>query len=178
MEQTTKTQDVSRDRKGILLISALAGVIGGLCCLSPVILVLLGLASISTAAGLGDMLYGDYRWYFRLGGLLFLALALLFYFRRRGVCTLSDARRQRNRILNTSLLVTIFSVGFYIFWTYVAVQHWGIMVGLPWAQYDESWALPTSAIVLAIGALLYCRLYHRAFGSPPSEAAKTSVPPK
>ncbi len=172
MSQTAKTRTAPSDRKGILLISSLAGVIGGLCCLSPVILVLVGLASISTAASLGDMLYGDYRWYFRLAGLLFLALALVFYFRRRGICTLREARRHRNRVLNTSLLVLIFSIGFYIFWTYVAVQYWGIMVGLPWAQYDESWALPTSATVLAIGVLLYIFL-HRSSGSYPSESAKT-----
>jgi hypothetical protein len=159
----------SSDRKGIFLISALAGIIAGLCCFSPVILVLLGLATISTAASLGDMLYGDYRWWFRMGGLIFLTLALLFYFRRRGVCTLSEARRQRNRIVNVSLLVLIFSVGIYIFWTYVAVQQWGIMVGLPWAQYNENWALPTSAAVLAIGLVLYIRSYHRSSGSHPPE---------
>lgn len=44
------------DRKGVLLISALAGLIGGLCCVTPVVLVLLGLASISVAADLGNVL--------------------------------------------------------------------------------------------------------------------------
>ncbi len=174
MNHSDQPVQVSTDRKGIFLISTLAGVIAGLCCLSPVILVLLGLASISTATSLGDMLYGDYRLYFRLGGLLFLALALVFYFRRRGVCTLSDARRQRNRIVNTSLLVLIFSVGIYIFWTYVAVQHWGIMVGLPWAQYDESWALPTSVVVLAIGVLLYWRSFHRISRRPKPNSSKAA----
>ena len=103
-----------------------------------------------------------------------MALALVFYFRRRGVCTLSDARRQRNRIVNTSLFVLIFSVGIYIFWTYVAVQHWGIMVGLPWAQYDESWALPTSVVVLAIGVLLYWRSFHRISRRPKPNSSKAA----
>ena len=147
------------DRRGVLLISALAGLIGGLCCVTPVVLVLLGLASISVAADLGNVLYGDYRWFFRLGALAFLTLALWVYFRRRGICTLDQARRERNRILNTSLVVVIGAIGVYIFWTYIAVHYWGIAVGLPWAQYDESWALPASAVVLALALTLYFVLF-------------------
>ncbi len=153
------------DRKGILFISALAGLIGGLCCVTPVVLVLLGLASISVAADLGNVLYGDYRWLFRLGALAFLALALWIYFRRRGICTLDQARRERNRIINTSLVVVISAIGVYVFWTYIAVHYWGIAVGLPWAQYDESWALPASLVVLGAAVLLYFVLiarWHRA----------------
>ena len=149
------------DRKGVLLISALAGLIGGLCCVTPVVLVLLGLASISAAADFGNVLYGDYRWVFRLTALSFLALALWIYFRRRGICTLDQARRERNRILNTSLVVVIGAIGVYIFWTYIAVHYWGIAVGLPWAQYDESWALPASLVVLGAAATLYFILVGR-----------------
>ncbi|HUU12240.1 MAG TPA: mercuric transporter MerT family protein [Terriglobia bacterium] len=147
------------DRRGVLLISALAGLIGGLCCVTPIVLVLLGLASIAVAADIGNVLYGDYRWIFRLVALAFMALALWFYFRRRGICTLDQARRERNRIINTSLVVLIFAVGIYIFWTYIAVHYWGIAVGLPWAQYDESWALPASALVLGCALVLYFILF-------------------
>ena len=101
------------DRRGVIAISALAGLIGGLCCATPIVLVLLGLASITMAADLGNVLYGDYRWIFRLVALAFMALALWFYFRRRGICTLDQARRERNRIINTSLVVLIFAVGIY-----------------------------------------------------------------
>lgn len=151
--------DKVSDRRGVLVISALAGLIGGLCCVTPVVLVLLGLASISVAADLGNVLYGDYRWLFRLTALAFLALALWIYFRRRGICTLDQARRERNRIVNTSVVVVIGATGVYIFWTYIAVHYWGIAVGLPWAQYDESWALPASAIVLALALTLYFSLF-------------------
>ena len=150
------------DRKGIFLISALAGIIGGLCCVTPVVLVMLGLASLAVATDLGNVLYGEYRWLFRGGALLFLALALFFYFRSRGICTLDGARRERNRIINTTLLVLIFAVGIYIFWTYVAVHYWGIAVGLPWAQYDEGWAIPAAALVLAVAFLLYWFVFRRA----------------
>lgn len=49
-----------------------------------------------------------------------------------------------------------------IFWTYLAVHYWGIAVGLPWAQYDESWALPASAVVLGVGVILYFVLFRSA----------------
>lgn len=153
--------DSKSDRKGIFLISGLAALIGGLCCMTPVVLVLIGLASISTAASLGNILYGDYRWAFRAVALVFLGLALLMYFRRRGICTLDQARRERNRIVNTVLVVLIAATGSYIFWTYLAVHYWGIAVGLPWKQYDESWALPASLVVLAVAAALYFLLFRR-----------------
>ena len=149
------------DRKGVFVLSALAALVGGLCCLTPVLLVLLGLASISAAASLGNVLYGDYHWEFRLGALAFLTLALFIYFRRKGICTLDQARRERNRIVNTSLLVLIFAVGMYIFWTYIAVHWFGVWAGLPWRQYDESWAVPASAGVLTAAVLLYLILLRR-----------------
>ena len=137
------------------MISGLAALIGGLCCLTPIVLALLGLASVAVAADLGNVLYGNYRWVFRIVALGFVAAALVIYFRRRGICTLDQARQERNRILNTSLVVSISSMGAYILWTYVAVHYWGIAVGLPWAQYDESWAIPLAAAVLAAAVLLH-----------------------
>jgi hypothetical protein len=157
-----ETRGAESDRKGIFIISSIAALIGGLCCLTPVVLVLVGLASISAAAGLGNMLYGDYKWLFRLAALCFLALALWVYFRRKGICTLDQARRQRNRIINTSLLVLMFAVGTYIAWTYIALHYLGIAAGLPWAQYDESWAVPLSAAVVGVAVALYFLLFRRA----------------
>jgi hypothetical protein len=147
------------DRKGIFLIAGLAALIGGLCCMTPVVLILLGLSTLAFANSLGNVLYGDYRWAFRLAALGFLALELFVYFRRRGICTLDQARRQRNRIINTTLVILIGTIGMYIFWTYLAVHYWGIAVGLPWAQYDESWALPASAVVLLAAVILYFLLF-------------------
>ncbi len=155
------TPPAAGDRRGALVISLLAGLIGGLCCVTPIVLVMVGLASISVAADLGNVLYGNYRWLFRGAALGFLAIALFVYFRRRGICTLDQARRERQRIVNTALLVLTVAVGIYIFWTYIAVHYWGIAVGLPWAQYDESWALPVSGVVLVAAAMLYFLLFRR-----------------
>ena len=147
--------------KGILLVSGLAGLVGGLCCTTPVVLVLLGLASVSAANDLGNNLYGAHRWIFRGVALAFLVLALVIYFRRKGVCTLDQARRQRNAIINTSLVALISAIGIYILWTYVVVQYWGIAERLPWAQYDESWAIPASVLVLGAAVALYLLLFRR-----------------
>jgi len=156
----TGTSKDKSERKGIFLMSGIAALVGGLCCLTPVILVLAGLASLSAAASLGNVFYGDYRWAFRIAALAFLVVALWIYFRRRGVCTLDQARRERNRIINTTLVVVIFATGMYIFWTYFAVHYFGIAAGLPWAQYDESWALPASLVVLTVAVILYFARFH------------------
>jgi len=139
------------DRRGILVFSVLGGLLGGLCCLTPIVLVLLGLASVSVAADAGNILYGKYSWEFRIAALVFLAAGLVVYFRSRGICTLDQARRERNRILNVSLLVLIAATGIYLFWTYVVLHYWGIAAGLPWAQYsDERWAIPAAGVLFVL----------------------------
>jgi Na+-driven multidrug efflux pump len=129
----------------VFLLSAISGLLGGLCCLTPIVMVLLGLSTVAAANSLGNWLYGDYKWHFRALAFLFLVLAGAVYFRRQGVCSLDQARRNRNRILNTTLLGLSAAVTVYVFWTYVVLHYAGIAAGLPWAQWDESWAIPASA---------------------------------
>jgi hypothetical protein len=136
-------------RRSLLLLSSLGGLLGGLCCFPPIVLVLLGLAGVTTAANWGNLLYGEYRWYFRAMATVFLIAGMTIYFRRRGVCTLGQARRRRNWLINTCLLAGLTAISVHIFWTYVVLHYWGIAAGLPWAQYDESWAIPTSAVLFA-----------------------------
>ncbi len=147
------TTGAPSDRKAIFLLSSLSAFVAGLCCLTPIVMVLLGLAGVSAANSLGNSLYGEYKWEFRLAALVFLVAGLVVYFRRRGICTIDDARRQRNRLLNVSFLVIFTAIGLYVFWNYVALHYWGIAAGLPWAQWDERWAIPTSAALLAGAAV-------------------------
>ena len=129
---------VEQVEKPVSLLALIGGasVISSLCCLPPVIMVLFGLSSVSAAAALGDSLYyGPARWIFYFASLLFLLLGLALHFRRQGICTLDDARRQQNRILNTGLLVLAASVVGYLFLTYVILEAAGIRLGLPW----EAW---------------------------------------
>ena len=89
------TEDAGRGgeiRKGIKfgLLSGLAGI---MCCVSPVVLVLLGIATAAEAVTLGDTLYYGYAWFFRAFGLAVAVTAVVLYLRRRRMCTLAGARR-------------------------------------------------------------------------------------
>lgn len=115
---------------GLVLSSA---VVASLCCLPSVVLVLLGLASVSTAAALSDQLYwGPTRYVLYAVSLALAAGGLVIYFRRRGICTLDAARRERNRIINLSLLVLVGGGLTYLVWNYVILDLIGIAAGLPW----------------------------------------------
>jgi hypothetical protein len=150
--------DLGPDRKTFFALSSVVGLAGGLCCVTPVLLVTIGVASVSTAAAFGNVLYGDYRWAFRLMGMALLAGLLVRHFRKQGVCTLEQARRRRNWVINITLLTLAGSTTVYVLWTYVVVHRWGIAAGLPWAQYDESWAIPVSAILCGATGFLFFAL--------------------
>ncbi len=168
------------DSKAIVTFSLVAGIIGGLCCLTPIVLALFGVTTIAVAAELGNVLYGEYRWAFRLVALAFLAAGLVVYFRTRGICTVDQAKRSRNRIISFSLLVLIATIGIYVFWTYVVLHYWGIAAGLPWAQYNEDWAIPTTAAILLLAFLLHVRLRNQltenSVHQPPPRSKNTYIP--
>ena len=108
-------------------LSALPVVAASLCCLSPLVLVMLGLSTVSFASSLADTLYGEYKWVFRGVGVLLLGISLLLYFRRqKNICTLDEAKKRRNEILNTTLLVFITGVIGYVVLLYVVVHYAGV----------------------------------------------------
>ncbi|MFZ1626235.1 MAG: hypothetical protein WAT81_00340 [Candidatus Moraniibacteriota bacterium] len=111
-------------------IASLPVILASLCCLSPVILVLFGLSTVGFAASLADTFYGEYKWYFRLVGIVALAFAYWYHLRRQGVCTLEAAKRERNRIINGLLLMLIIGVIGYVFFLYVVVHFIGVWQGI------------------------------------------------
>lgn len=104
--------------------------VASLCCLTPLVLVMFGLSTVSFASSLADTLYGSYKWVFRIAGLLFLGLALILYFRSRGICTFDQAKRQRNEILNKVLIAVIAGIVAYIIFLYVIVHYAGVWLGI------------------------------------------------
>ncbi len=119
--------------KALLAVTSVPVLIASLCCLSPLILVLLGIGTVSFASSLADTLYGDFKWAFRVAGLIALALALLFYFRRqKGICTIDEAKRRKNEIINMVALTVIAGTLGYIIFLYVIVHFAGV-----WAHIWE-----------------------------------------
>jgi len=102
--------------KDIIKISSPSILLASLCCLAPIVLVLLGITTVSAAAALTNVLDGQFLWLFILIGIVTLILSLVIYFRKKGICTLDQAKREKNKIINTVLIVSIISViGFYLF---------------------------------------------------------------
>ncbi len=117
---------------------ASSSIIASMCCLPSVVLVMFGLATVSTGAAISDTLYwgeDGYSWFRPLMLALALTtviLGLIFYFRNQGICTLDQAKRQRRKIINTSILVIIISYISYLLLNYVILTEIGILLGLPW----------------------------------------------
>ena len=117
--------------KEILKITSIPAIIASLCCLSPLIFVLLGVSTVSFASSLSDVFYGQYKWWFRIAGLLTLALSLFYYFRRKkGICTIDDVKRRRNEIINTVALSAITFIVVYVFFLYVVVHYAGAFLNI------------------------------------------------
>jgi len=126
------------DRRGLFAVIGLPALLASMCCLPSVVMVLLGLSTVTAAASLSDQLYwGLNGWtWFRptLLGLscILLIVGLIIYFRNRGICTLDDVKKDRRRVVNTILLISISSYLLYLLFNYVILTEIGILLGLPW----------------------------------------------
>ena len=116
--------------KDILKIISIPVLFSSLCCLSPLLIFVFGLGSLTFAAGLADVFYGDYKWYFRIFGLLLLAGALFWHFWKKGVCSLDAARRQKSKIINMVLITLFAAILGYLFFLYIVVHYWGVALKL------------------------------------------------
>ena len=119
--------------------------VASLCCLPSVVMVMFGLATVSTGAALSNTLYwgeDGYGWFrgtMMLIALLCVVVGLVFYFRNQGICTLDQAKRERRKIINTSLLVISSTYVIYLLFNYVVLTELGIAVGLPWESSRDSY---------------------------------------
>lgn len=75
------------------LLGALAGLLGIGCCIYPVALVLLGLATAAEAIALGNVLYGAWGWIFKIAGGVLAIGGIVLQLLKRGECSVAGARR-------------------------------------------------------------------------------------
>jgi hypothetical protein len=100
-------------------IGFVGGLVGIGCCVSPVVLYLVGLASATEAVSLSSRLYGDYAWYFRGTGVAVGGIAFTLYLRRRGQCDLSGALGQWRTIVGATVFGVLTYAALYGFTTWL-----------------------------------------------------------
>ena len=119
-------------------------ILASMCCLPSVVMVMFGLSSVTTAAALSDTLYWgtDGYWWFRptllTASAVMVIVGLISYFRKQGVCTFDDVKKDKRRVVNVSLLVLTIAFVSYMIFNYVILEILGIAVGLPWED-DAFW---------------------------------------
>lgn len=119
------------DRRFLVRFVPVAAFIGGLCCFTPVVVVLLGIGSVSYAVSLTDLLYYEYAWAFRLAGLTFLLSAFVVHlYVNEDVCSVNVAFRRRRQILNLLGVVLTAGAIAYVVWLYVIVEIVGLLLGI------------------------------------------------
>jgi hypothetical protein len=105
--------------------------IASLCCMAPAVLVTLGIGTTSFATSLADSWYGTYKWLFRGIGLIALAISIVLYLRNtHGICSLDQAKRQKNVVINIVSLIVLSAIALYIVWLYVIVHYWGVWLNI------------------------------------------------
>ena len=88
--------------------------------LTPVVLVLLGLSTASVAIALGNTLYDDYGWYFRVVGLSFAVAGVIALLRARRSCSIRGARREWQLLVMTAMTMVIVYGALYWVTTWLA----------------------------------------------------------
>ena len=99
MSENAAPEAANRSLKRGALVGVASGLVAITCCVSPVVLALLGVATAAEAVTLGDTLYYTYGWYFRAAGLGIAALAVILFLRGRGVCNVRGAYQYRGMLL-------------------------------------------------------------------------------
>ena len=129
---------VSSDVKSLWKWIGGSAFLASMCCIPSVVLVLFGLASVSSAAALSNDLYwgtNGMSWFrpaLSVLSLVWVALGLVLYFRNDGICTLDEVRRQRKRIVNTSVVALTLAVLVYVVFNFIILTEIGVALDLPW----------------------------------------------
>ncbi len=136
-EQQSEDVATSLDEaKSLWKVIGLGALTASMCCFPSVVWVLFaGSSAIVAADQLSNNLYfGIARPILYLIALGMVTTGLVIHFRSRGICSLDEAKRERRRIVNTTLAVLTATFLIYFVWNYIILEIIGIALGMPWAE--------------------------------------------
>lgn len=100
-------------------LGILASMFASICCLGPLILVLVGLGGLGITA-----VIGKYHWWFLGGGILLIIIAWSFYFRKKKACDLKSCQMEDKPltqiILTLATLIVVFFGGLNLYTSFWA----------------------------------------------------------
>ena len=109
--------------------------LASMCCFPSVLLVGLGLMTVSAGDALSNNLYfGPARWFLYGLTVVILGWGLYRHFQNQGICTLDQAKRERKKIVNMVIIVFTSTFAIYFVWNFIILELAGIAVGLPWEE--------------------------------------------
>jgi|TARA_B100001971_G_C18232042_1_gene564551 hypothetical protein len=114
-------KDKKNETKKSLLTGFISGLLSSLCCVTPLVLVLLGLSGVAGAMGLAGFLQQNLRWTLFIPlGLIFLGSSIYLYIRKKeGTCNLKTIQKYKTFVITTIL----FAVIVWILLIYVIVPY-------------------------------------------------------
>ncbi len=135
-QDSIPADDILSETKSLWKVIGLGAVTASMCCLPSVVWVLFaGSSAIIAADQLSNNLYfGIVRPIIYVIAIAMVGTGLVIHFRSRGVCTLDQAKKERRRIINTTLAVLTATFVIYFIWNYIILELVGIALGLPWAD--------------------------------------------
>ena len=112
-----------------------SALLASMCCFPSVLLVGLGLMTVSAGDALSNNLYfGPARWFLYALTVVILGWGLYRHFQNQGICTLDQAKRERKKIVNMVIIVFTSTFAIYFVWNFIILELAGIAVGLPWEE--------------------------------------------
>lgn len=90
-------------------LGIMSAIVASICCVGPLLLIVLGLGSLSLAA-----FFSKYHWLFIGGGLAILVFAWTLYFREKRRCESEQCAMRNKKVTQTTLTVATLAVLFFL----------------------------------------------------------------
>lgn len=90
-------------------LGILSAVIASICCIGPLLLILLGLGSLGIGAAIGR-----YHWYFIAVALMLLIIAWKGYLKEKKTCNLKGCQMENKRMILVTLIISTLVVAVFM----------------------------------------------------------------